>query len=82
MTATAVTVLVMVAVYALGKAVGRREGREQARREAVPPLHLMLELDGEVIGGLSITNVRPGDGWHDHDDQPGPPPGHPEAGPR
>ncbi|AYB70602.1 hypothetical protein SEA_SERENDIPITOUS_61 [Mycobacterium phage Serendipitous] len=63
MTSTVVTVLIMIAVYALGKGVGRREGREQARREAVPPLHLMLELDGEVIGGLSITGVRPGDGW-------------------
>lgn len=60
---TLVTIFVMIGVYLLGRAIGRAQGREQAKREAVPPLHLMLELDGEVIGGLSITGVRPGDGW-------------------
>lgn len=77
--ATIGTVLGYLAFYAVGRGIGRAQGRDQARREATPSLHVMIELEGNVIGGLAIASVRIADPIIEPPDRPGPPPGHPEA---
>lgn len=64
-----------VAFYAVGKGIGRAQGKD-----SVPPhIVLMLELEGDAIGGIHIGGVRP---IHiDHDRPTGPPPGHPDHDP-
>lgn len=68
------TLLGYLAFYAVGKGIGRQQGREQA---SAPCLHVMIELEGNVIGGLAISSVRIADPIVEPPS--GPPPGHPEA---
>jgi hypothetical protein len=65
-----------VAFYAVGKGIGRAQGREAARRETPPHIALTLELEGDAIGGVHLSTVRP-----TIPPLSGPPPGHPDHDP-
>ena len=76
MSATIWTLVLVIVAYSVGKGIGKAQGRTLGRRDQLPPIHLMLELEGNVIGGLSIGGVRVAHGpdCHHNDPPVGPPP--------
>lgn len=70
--ATIATLAGYVVFYAIGKGIGRAEGR----RGKVPHIVLILELEGDAIGGVHLAGMRPG--GIPESRLTGPPPGHPD----